>query len=75
MYIKTVANYFESIIPDTVALSHHYGLFVHPATNGQGPTPNELFFSGEGYVQCTMDQSFQVKVRVYKAMDRISQIS
>lgn len=64
--VKTRASYRESIRPDTVSMAHHYGLWVHPWTKGQGPTPNYLFFTGEGYVTNTADQSFQVKVRVYK---------
>ena len=56
----------EGLRPDTVSMLHHYGLWVHPSTKGQGPTPNSIFFSGEGYVTNTQDQSFQVKVRVYK---------
>ena len=64
--LKVKARYVEGVRPDTVAMSHHYGLWVHPWAKGQGPTPNSLFFSGEGYVTNTQDQSFQVKVRVYK---------
>ncbi|MBI2059953.1 MAG: molybdopterin-dependent oxidoreductase [Nitrospirae bacterium] len=65
--IRTAARLVESIRPDTVALSHHYGITTHPNAKDQGPTPNELFFTSEGYVQCTMDASFQVKVGVSKA--------
>lgn len=65
--VKTLARLHQSIRPDTVAMSHHYGMTTHPNAKGQGPTPNELFFSTEGYVQCTQDASFQVKVRVYRA--------
>ncbi len=64
--IKVKASYVEGIRPDTLSMAHHYGMWVHPWTKGQGPTPNSLFFTGEGYVTNTMDQSFQVKVRVYK---------
>ncbi len=64
--IKTKARYLEAIRPDTVSLAHHYGFWVNPITKGQGPTPNTIFYSGEGYVSNTADQSFQVKVRVYK---------
>ena len=63
---KVRVSYVEGVRPDTVFMPHHYGLWVHPWTKGQGPTPNYLFFSGEGYVTNTQDQSFQVKVRVYK---------
>lgn len=65
--VRTRVRYLESIRPDTVCLPHHFGLWVNPITEGQGPTANELFFSGEGYVSNTADQSFQVKVKVYKA--------
>ena len=57
----------EGIRPDTVGMPHHYGMWTHPAAKGQGPTPNALFFTGEGYVSNTADQSFLVKVRVFKA--------
>ena len=56
----------QGIRPDTVYMTQGYGLWVHPETKGQGPTPNSLFFSGEGYITNTQDQSFQVKVKVYK---------
>lgn len=65
--VKVKARYRQGIRPDTVAMSHHYGMWTHPWTKGQGPTPNVLFFTGEGYVSNTADQSFHVKVRVYKA--------
>ncbi|MEE8471483.1 MAG: molybdopterin dinucleotide binding domain-containing protein, partial [Dehalococcoidia bacterium] len=64
--VKARARYIEGLRPDTVAMSHHYGMWVHPWADGHGPTPNELFFTGEGYVTNTNDQSFHVKVRVYK---------
>ena len=64
--VRVKASYLEGIRPDTVSMPHHYGLWVHPWTTGQGPTPNHLYFTGEGYVTNTADQSFQVKVRVYK---------
>ncbi|MBI2568647.1 MAG: molybdopterin-dependent oxidoreductase [Candidatus Schekmanbacteria bacterium] len=65
--LKVVASYRESIRPDTVGMAHHYGMWVHPRAKGMGASPNELFFTGEGYVTNTADQSFHVKVRVYKA--------
>jgi len=64
--LKAKVRYTEGIRPDTVAMSHHYGLWVHPWARKDGPTPNVLFFTGEGYVTNTADQSFHVKVRVYK---------
>jgi len=66
--IQTKVECTEAIRPDTVGLPHHYGEVARsPSTKGQGPTPNTLFFTGEGYVQCTADNSFHVRVRVYKA--------
>jgi anaerobic selenocysteine-containing dehydrogenase len=64
--VKARARYIEGLRPDTVGMAHHYGMWVHPWSNGHGPTPNELFFTGEGYVTNTNDQSYHVKVRVYK---------
>jgi anaerobic selenocysteine-containing dehydrogenase len=66
--VKATARHRENIRPDTVAMPHHYGNIArHPWTENQGPTPNTLFFTGEGYVSNTADQSFHVKVRVYRA--------
>jgi len=65
--VRTQAVLHSTIRPDTVSMSHHYGLSVSPTNEGQGPSPNELFFSGEGYIQCTQDASFHVMVRVTKA--------
>ncbi len=65
--VKTRAHYTEAIRPDVVGMPHHFGLWTHPWSKGQGPTPNELFFTGPGYVANTADQAFQVKVRVYRA--------
>lgn len=65
--LRIIARYRESIRPDTVAIPHHFGEAIrHPRTKGQVASPNNLFFTGEGYVANTADQSFQVKVRVYK---------
>lgn len=65
--LKVKASYTETIRLDTVGMPHHYGLWTHPWAKGQGPTPNEIFYTGEGYVANTADQSFHVKVRVLKA--------
>lgn len=55
----------EGIRPDTVGLPHHYGEVArHPWAKDQGPAAAQLFFTGEGYVSNTADQSFQVKVKV-----------
>ncbi|MFQ5595621.1 MAG: molybdopterin-dependent oxidoreductase [Anaerolineae bacterium] len=64
--VRAAAHYRESIRPDTVAMAHHYGEHTnHPWLKGSGPTPNSLFFSGDGYVANTADQTYLVKVRVY----------
>jgi anaerobic selenocysteine-containing dehydrogenase len=66
--VRAIARYRESIRPDVVGMPHHYGEVArHPWVKGQGPTANALFFTGEGYVANTADQSLQVKVRVYRA--------
>ncbi|MFQ5554293.1 MAG: molybdopterin-dependent oxidoreductase [Acidimicrobiia bacterium] len=56
----------EGIRPDTVGIPHHFGMWTHPVNEGQGSSPNELYFTGEGYTTNTADQSFHVKVRVTK---------
>ncbi len=58
------ATLTEAIRPDTVGIPHHFGLWTHPTSEGQGPNPNEIFFTGEGYTTNTADQSFHVKVKV-----------
>lgn len=54
----------EGIRPDTVGMPHHFGLWANPVMKDRGPSPNELFFTGEGYWLNTADQSYHVKVRV-----------
>jgi anaerobic selenocysteine-containing dehydrogenase len=65
--VKVTARHTEGIRPDTVGMAHHFGGWTHPWQKGQGPSPNEIFYSGEGYVANTADQSYHVKVRVFKA--------
>ena len=66
--VRVRVQYTEGIRPDTVGMPHHYGeVAKHPWTRGQGPTANELMFTGPGYVSNTADQSFQVMVRVTRA--------
>ena len=66
--VKVTAALTQAIRPDVVGLPHHYGEVVrHPWAQGQGPTPNSLFFAGEGYITNTADNSFHVRVRVFKA--------
>jgi anaerobic selenocysteine-containing dehydrogenase len=63
--VKTRARLSEGIRPDTVGMPHHYSRGSEPFT--EGPNSNILFFTGDGYVSNSADQSFQVKVRVTKA--------
>ncbi len=65
--IKAKARLIEGIRPDTVGMPHHYGFWVDPVAKDRGPTPNTLFFTSEGYVSMTQDQTFHVKVRIWKA--------
>ncbi|GBD10649.1 hypothetical protein HRbin23_00294 [bacterium HR23] len=66
--VRTKVVLSEAIRPDVVGLPHHYGEVArHPWAEGQGPTPNTLFFTGEGYAGMSADNSFHVRVRVYKA--------
>jgi len=60
------AAFCEGIRPDVVGIPHHFGMWTHPVNEGQGSSPNELYFTGEGYMTNTADQSFHVKVRVTK---------
>jgi anaerobic selenocysteine-containing dehydrogenase len=64
--VKTQARLVEGLRPDVVAMSHHYGKWTHPWSKDAGPTPNALFHTMEGYVTNTADQTYHVKVRVYK---------
>ncbi|NND73793.1 MAG: molybdopterin-dependent oxidoreductase [Ilumatobacter sp.] len=59
----------EGIRPDVVGMPHHFGMWAHPVSKGLGPSPNELYFSEEGYMGQTADASFHVKVRVSKGGD------
>ncbi|MEE8353395.1 MAG: molybdopterin-dependent oxidoreductase [Dehalococcoidales bacterium] len=65
--VQAKAELIEGIRPDTLAMSHHYGFWVHPGVKDNGSTPNALFFTGEGYVANTADQSFHVRVKVTRA--------
>ncbi len=65
--VKGKAHLIQGIHPGTISMSHHYGFWVHPYAKDGGPTPNTIFFTGEGYTTCTADQSFQVAVKVTKA--------
>jgi anaerobic selenocysteine-containing dehydrogenase len=66
--VTTKARYRENIRPGVVCMPHHFGEYVkHPWVKGTGPSPNSLFFTGEGYVANTADQTYLVKVKVAKA--------
>ena len=65
--VKVPAAYTDGIRPDVVGMPHHFGLWTHPAAEDQGPSANTLYFTAEGYVTQTADQSFHVRVRVYPA--------
>ena len=62
--VKTNLAFTEGIRPDTVGMPHHFGLWSHPTSRDRGPSPNEIFPTGEGYMANTADQSFHVKVKV-----------
>ncbi len=62
--LVTQATYCDAIRPDTVAMPHHFGMWTHPQNKGQGASANEIYFTGEGYMTNTADQSFHVKVKV-----------
>jgi anaerobic selenocysteine-containing dehydrogenase len=68
--LTTVASLTDGIRPDVVGMPHHFGSWSHPASRDLGPTPNEVFFTGEGYMGQTADASFQVKVRIFRRGDR-----
>lgn len=65
--VRVQAHYTQGIRPDTVGMPHGFGLWTHPVSKGMGPSPNELYFTGEGYVTNTADQSYLVMVRVERA--------
>ncbi|MCL1597775.1 MAG: molybdopterin-dependent oxidoreductase, partial [Actinomycetia bacterium] len=67
--LTTTLTLIDSIRPDTVAMPHHFGMWTHPQNKGQGPSANEIYFTGEGYMTNTADQSFHVKVKVTKGGD------
>jgi len=67
--LVTEAFYCEAIRPDTVGMPHHFGMWTHPQNKGQGASANEIYFTGEGYMTNTADQSFHVKVKVTKGSE------
>ncbi len=65
--VKIWVAYTEGIRPDTVAMPHHFGLGSHPTSKDLGPSPNEIFYTGDGYTAAEGSQAFQVKVKVEPA--------
>lgn len=64
--LVTRAALGEGLRPDTVAMPHHFGGWTQPQNKGQGPNANSIYFTGEGYMANTADQSYHVKVKVTK---------
>jgi anaerobic selenocysteine-containing dehydrogenase len=64
--VVTVLALTEGIRPDVVGMPHHFGMWTHPVSKGSGPSPNQLYFSEEGYMGQTADASFHVRVKVSK---------
>jgi anaerobic selenocysteine-containing dehydrogenase len=64
--MSVAVAYCDGIRPDTVGVPHHFGMWTHPQNKSQGPAANEIYFTGEGYMAMTADQSFHVKVRISK---------
>jgi anaerobic selenocysteine-containing dehydrogenase len=67
--VETILKLTEGMRPDTVGMPHHFGGWTHPVSKDTGPSPNQLYFTNEGYFGQTADASFHVKVRVSKAGD------
>jgi anaerobic selenocysteine-containing dehydrogenase len=64
--LKTVVALSSGLRPDVVGMPHHFGGWSPDRNKGLGRSPNEIYYTGEGYMVCTADQSFHVKVRVLK---------
>ncbi|MDK1039141.1 MAG: molybdopterin-dependent oxidoreductase [Actinomycetota bacterium] len=64
--LRTVVALTSGFRPDVVGMPHHFGGWSPDRNKGLGPSPNEIYYTGEGYMVCTADQSFHVKVRVLK---------
>ncbi len=67
--LETVLRLTEGMRPDVVGMPHHFGMWTHPVSKELGPSPNQVFFTDEGYFGQTADASFHVKVRVTKGGD------
>jgi len=64
--LRTVAALSSAMRPDTVGMPHHFGGWSPDRNKDLGPSSNEIYYTGEGYMTCTADQSYHVKVRVLK---------
>jgi len=66
--VKGRVKITRGLMPGVVAIAHHHGNWSHPIAKERdlGISPNVLLPSGPGYVTLTGDQSFHVRVRVYK---------
>ncbi len=69
--VSSVAAVTAGIRPDTAGMPHHFGMWTHPQNEGQGPSPNQIYYTGEGYMTNTADQSFHVRVQVTKGGDGV----
>lgn len=66
--VKGRVKIVRGLMPGVVAIAHHHGNWAHPIAKerDRGVSPNVLFPSGPGYVTLTGDQSFHVRIKVYK---------
>jgi anaerobic selenocysteine-containing dehydrogenase len=67
--LESVLSLTEGIRPDVVGMPHHFGMWTHPVSKGNGPSPNQIYFTEEGYFGQTADASFHVKVKVTRGGD------
>lgn len=67
--LVTTLRLTEGMRPDVVGMPHHFGMWTHPVSKDNGPSPNQLYFTDEGYFGQTADASFHVKVKVTKGGD------
>ncbi len=67
--LETVLKLTEGIRPDVVGMPHHFGMWTHPVNRDAGPSPNQLYFTEEGYFGQTADASFHVRVKVMTGGD------
>ena len=67
--LTTELRLTEGMRPDVVGMPHHFGMWTHPVSKDNGPSPNQLYFTDEGYFGQTADASFHVRVKVTKGGD------